>query len=543
MNVLWIMADQLRWDFLSCYGHPHLHTPNIDRLAERGLRFTNAYIQSPICGPSRMSAYTGRYVRSHGSTYNQVPLRVGELTLGDHLRAIGVDPVLVGKTHMRADLEGMERLGIDPQSEIGVSVAQCGFVPFERDDGLHPYRPQRRETNYQQYLRDQGYASENPWEDFANSALGDEGELLSGWLLKYANRPANIAEEHSETPYMVRRAQEFMETADPNRPWLCHLSLIKPHWPYIVPAPYHDMYGPEHVLPAVRSEDERGQGAHPVLKSFMDARMSQAFARDDLRERVIPAYMGLIKQIDDSLGRLFDWMEETGRMDDTMIVMSSDHGDYLGDHWLGDKEHFHDCSTKIPLIVCDPRAGADATRGQAEDRLVELIDLAPTFLDFFGGEARPQNLEGRCLTPLLSGAGPDAPWRRFAVSELDYGFREVVHDLGVDADEARMTMIRDERWKYIHVLGFPPQLFDLAEDPDELKDRGREDSAEIRAVLDRFAVAHQAWASSYTRPTYSRAELDKRNLDDSEAVLIGFWDEADFEARFGKPFVKTDGRY
>ncbi|MGB1148149.1 MAG: sulfatase-like hydrolase/transferase, partial [Alphaproteobacteria bacterium] len=306
---------------------------------------------------------------------------------------------------------------------------------------------------------------------------------------------------------------------------------------------YHDMYGPEHVLTAVRSEDERGAGAHPVLKSFMDARMSQAFARDDVRERVIPAYMGLIKQIDDSLGRLFDWMEKTGRMDDTMIVMSSDHGDYLGDHWLGDKEHFHDCSTKIPLIVYDPRAGADATRGQAEDRLVELIDLAPTFLDFFGGEARPQNLEGRSLTPLLSGAGPDAPWRRFAVSELDYGFREVVHDLDVDADEARMTMIRDERWKYIHVLGFPPQLFDLGEDPDELKDRGRDDSAEIRAVLDRFAVAHQAWASSYTRPTYSRAELDKRNLDDSEAVLIGFWDEADFEARFGKPFVKTDGRY
>jgi arylsulfatase A-like enzyme len=114
MNVLWIMADQLRWDYLSCYGHPHLHTPNIDRLAERGVRFTQAYVQSPICGPSRMSSYTGRYTHSHGSTWNGIPLRVGEPTLGDHLREIGVAPVLVGKTHMRADVAGMKWLGIDP---------------------------------------------------------------------------------------------------------------------------------------------------------------------------------------------------------------------------------------------------------------------------------------------------------------------------------------------------------------------------------------------------------------------------------------------
>ena len=105
-NVLWIMADQLRWDYLSCYGHPHLHTPHLDRLAERGVRFANAYVQSPFCGPSRMSSYTGRYCRSHGVTWNGFPLRVGEPTLGDHLRDIGVRPALVGKTHMMPDIEG-----------------------------------------------------------------------------------------------------------------------------------------------------------------------------------------------------------------------------------------------------------------------------------------------------------------------------------------------------------------------------------------------------------------------------------------------------
>ena len=142
-NILFIMCDQLRWDYLSCYGHPRLATPNIDALAAKGVRFTRAYVQSPVCGASRMSFYTGRYVQSHGATWNGVPLKVGEMTLGDYLRPLGVQTVLVGKTHMRADREGMERLGIDPNSIIGVRVAECGFDPYERDDGLHGHRPRR----------------------------------------------------------------------------------------------------------------------------------------------------------------------------------------------------------------------------------------------------------------------------------------------------------------------------------------------------------------------------------------------------------------
>ena len=102
-NVLWIMADQLRFDYLSCYGHPHLHTPNIDALAARGVRFDQAYVQSPVCGSSRMSYYTGRYCRSTGAVWNNVPLRVDELTLGDYLAELGIRTVVVGKTHLTAE--------------------------------------------------------------------------------------------------------------------------------------------------------------------------------------------------------------------------------------------------------------------------------------------------------------------------------------------------------------------------------------------------------------------------------------------------------
>ena len=174
-NVLWIMCDQLRYDYLGCTGHPTLKTPNIDAMAKRGVRFSNAYVQSPICGPSRMSFYTGRYMRSHGSHWNGWPLRVGEPTLGDHLNKIGVRNVLVGKTHMTPDLEGLKMLGIAPDSVIGVHVAECGFEPYERDDGLHPTG--RPRPKYDAYLRERGYDAANPWEHWANSGADEDGTL------------------------------------------------------------------------------------------------------------------------------------------------------------------------------------------------------------------------------------------------------------------------------------------------------------------------------------------------------------------------------
>jgi arylsulfatase A-like enzyme len=292
-NVLFIMCDQLRFDYLSCAGHPTLNTPHIDALAAQGVRFTRAYVQSPVCGPSRMSFYTGRYVQSHGASWNGFPLKVGEMTIGEYLRPLGVQTALVGKTHMKADQEGMERLGIDPSSIIGVRVAECGFDPYERDDGLHAVGPDGRydprSPRYNEYLNNKGYAGPNPWHDFANAADEDDG-IASGWAMRNARRPARVREEDSETPYMTSRAMDFMREAG-DTPWCLHLSYIKPHWPYIAPAPYNSMYGPEHVIPVVRSEGERAD-PHPLYREFMDLRVGRAFARDEVRDEVVPVYMG-----------------------------------------------------------------------------------------------------------------------------------------------------------------------------------------------------------------------------------------------------------
>ena len=343
------------------------------------MRFSRAYVQSPVCGASRMSTYTGRYVQSHGASWNGFPLKVGEMTLGDYLRPLGVRTALVGKTTWRptsracsgsASIRSRSSACGSPNAASSPTSATTACTAYGPDGRFDPRAPR-----YNRYLNDKGYAGDNPWHDWANAADGDGNHLASGWAMRHARKPARVREEDSETPYMTRRAIDFMHEAG-DTPWCLHLSYIKPHWPYIAPAPYNDMYGPGDVSPAVRSQSEHAE-PHPVFRAFMEHRVSRVFSRDDVRAEVIPVYMGLIKQIDDQMGVLFRTMEERGLLDNTMIVFTSDHGDYLGDHWLGDKDFFHDASVKVPLIIYDPSPDADAARGSVCDALVEAIDLAP----------------------------------------------------------------------------------------------------------------------------------------------------------------------
>ena len=522
-NILFIMYDQLRADYLGCAGHPHLKTPNFDRLAAGGVRFTNAYVQSPVCGASRMSFYTGRYVSSHGASWNNVPLRVGEMTLGDHLRPLGMETWLIGKTHMKPDAAGLARLGIDVDSVIGARQAECGFDVWVRDDGLWAEGPSgpydQRRSPYNEYLREKGYDGANPWHDHANAGV-EEGEIASGWLTMNAGRPANIREEDSETPWLTSRAIDFLDQSEGR--FCAHLSYIKPHWPYIVPAPWHAAYGADHVLPAHRRPEELDD-PNPVYAAFAGNAFARLYARDDVRETVIPTYMGLIAQCDAELGRLLDYLAATGRDRDTLIVLTSDHGDYLGDHWLGEKDFFHDAAVKVPLIVMDPSADADATRGTTCDALVEGIDLAATFIEVAGGTVPDHIVEGRSLLPWLRGETPD--WRDVAISEYDYSMQEMRETLGVSPRDARLFMIRDARWKMIHAEGgFPPMLFDLETDPGEFTDLGRDPAhADTRA---RLYARLGDWARRMSqRVTISDAEIAARTDTAGQVgVLHWLWD-------------------
>ena len=522
-NILFIMCDQLRWDYLSCAGHKSLRTPNIDALAARGVRFTNAYCQSPICGPSRMSFYTGRYVSTHGSTANFVPLRVGERNIGDHLKPLNVRPVLVGKTHMMADREGMQRLGVDPASKIGVHHREAGFEPFERDDGIFPDRMMKAQPRYNEYLRGKGYEGGNPWHWAANSVRTDAG-MRSGFYNDIADQPAAVAEEDSETPYMTRRAMDFLSQDDGETPWLLHLSYIKPHWPYIAPAPYNTMYGAEDVQDPIRSEAEL-ENPNPLMNRFFDRVAGRTFSRKEAIRKIVPTYMGLIKQVDDQLGLLFAFMEERGLLETTTVVFTSDHGDYLGDHWMGDKDYFHDPSVKIPLIIADPDPAMNATRGKALDALVQGIDLLPTFIEHFGGEPPAHLLDGVSLRPLLTGAADRV--NDFAVSEYDYHQQLFSPETGRGPRDCRIYMIVNENWKYIHAPGYDPVLFDLKADPDELNDLGR--SAAHEGARSEMHAILSDWALQYRqRETYDDATAARfTGFEEKVGVLIGYWNEDD----------------
>jgi arylsulfatase A-like enzyme len=250
--------------------------------------------------------------------------------------------------------------------------------------------------------------------------------------------------------------------------------------------------------------------------------VAESFSQDEVRLRVLTAYMGLIKQIDDHIGRLMAFLKDAGRLDDTMIVFTSDHGDYLGDHWMGEKELFHEVSVRVPLIVYDPAREADGTRGTASDLFVEAIDLLPTFLDAHGAPLPMHRLEGRSILPLLRG-GSAANWRDSVFSEIDYSFYAASDMLDIELADARGYMIRTDRWKYVYFKKFAPQLFDLHNDPDEYADLGTSsDHASIREEMQRRLF--DRLLERRNRVTVTDQDVRNRRTNEAESgIIIGRW--------------------
>jgi arylsulfatase A-like enzyme len=515
-NALFIMCDQLRRDHLSCYGG-RVHTPNLDALARRGVRFDNAYVQSGVCGPSRMSYYTGRYVASHGATWNNVPLSVAEHTLGDYLATAGRTATLAGKTHVVPDREGLARFGIDPASPRGALLREGGFTVLDRYDGHLPPGP---ESGYADYLRAHGYASADPWSDSVIAA-DEGGRVVSGWEMRNAHLASRVAEPHSETAYMTDRALAWI-AAQGDAPWVLHLSYVKPHWPYLAPAPYHALYRDADSGPIVRGPQDGTADEHPVVRAYREHDEARSFAREDVVRHVRPTYMGLVAQVDAHLGRLFEALAAQGRDQDTLIVFTSDHGEYLGDRGLGEKELFYDEVVRVPLIVVDPDARADATRGMSDSRFAESVDVLPTVLDALGVAGSTHRIEGASLLPLMRGERV-ASWRDAAYCELDYGFRRARRVLGRAPGECRAFMLRDAAWKYVHWEGMRPQLFDLAADPLELNDLG----ADPRFARERAQLASRLFdwlAARKRRATASDADVERHtDTHRDHGIHIGVW--------------------
>ena len=455
LNVIFITADQWRGDCLSALGHPMVRTPNLDALAAEGVTFTRHYANTAPCGPSRASLHTGLYLHNHRSHANGTPLDARHTNWALEAARLGYDPVLFGYTDTSVDPRGVA--GDDPRL-----FTYEGPLPGIRTvcamDG-HP-------VAWTDWLNAKGYETPaNPGRAYGLRAGGPDWEGGAEHP-----RPLALPAEVDDTAFLVGRLIDYLKTAD--GPFAAHLSILRPHPPFVAPEPYNAQYDPA-AVPGFRrkASPEMEAGQHPWLGWRLGRREFRAMDNERRLRRLKAVYYGLMSRVDDEIGVLMAYLRQSGLIDRTLIIFTSDHGEEMGDHWLLGKGGYFDGSYRIPLIVRDPRPLADAGRGTKVEAFTEHVDIMPTLLESIGA-AVPRQCDGASLTPFLGGASPPKTWRRAAHWEFDFRDDAAAapgeHDLA--PDECAMTILRGERFKYVHFTRLPPLLFDLAQDPDEMTD-------------------------------------------------------------------------
>jgi arylsulfatase A-like enzyme len=456
-NVLLVTIDQWRADCLSCAGHPVVQTPNLDRLAAHAVRFSSHFAQAAPCGPSRASLHTGLYAHTHRSVGNGTPLDARFATLATLARGAGYDPVLFGYTDTT----------VDPRT-VGPDDPRLrtyeGMLPGFREGVLLPESAEA----WLAWLAAKGHhVPATVHELYAQAGPGV---------------PAPYPAEHSEASFLTEAA--LAEITAATEPWFVHVAYLRPHPPWLAPPPWHALYDPSDVPAPIRHPNPEAEAAtHPALAVALALAGVRSPGGDEQRA-IAATYFGMLSEVDDALGRLLDG---SGALDgaDTVVIVTSDHGEQLGDHWLMEKLLFFDQSFHIPLLVRVPGERA----GIVVDSFTENVDVLPTVLDLCAIE-RPAHLDGASLVPLLQGGDEPAGWRQDVYWEWD--FRDPVNALpealfGLRMDECCLAVLRDRTGKYVQFgappEALPPLFFDLAEDPGELVNRAA-DPRSVDRMLD-----------------------------------------------------------
>lgn len=464
-SVLFITVDQFRGDSMSALGHPLVTTPSFDALAARGVLFANHWANAAPCGPSRASLYTGMYLQNHRSVHNGTPLDARFTNIALEARKAGYDPVLFGYTDTSVDPRTVPPG--DPRLRTYEGVLP-GFTPVVND----PSEPGGIGRGWASWLAARGRDVPSDLRRLYDPDLSFPGaaEHASSWA------PTCFSAEETETAYLVEQLIAWLE-ANGDRPFFVHASFIRPHPPYRNPAGYHDFFSVDDLPDFVAHPTREAEKAmHPFNAALLDLRPLRA--PDDLRERrqLRATYHGMQREVDDQLGRLFRWLDEAGLANDTLVVLTSDHGEMGGDHWLFEKGGYWDESYRVPLIVADPRPPADSTRGLVVRDVTESVDVLPTILSWIGSEV-PTQVDGWPLTPFIAeGAAPEH-WRSEAHFEWDFGhpvLRVAERLFGIPSAHCVLNVLRSDRYKYVQFAAeadlLPPILFDLQADPGQLTD-------------------------------------------------------------------------
>jgi N-acetylglucosamine-6-sulfatase len=440
-NVVFILIDDLRWNALACTGHPFVKTPNIDRIAREGVTFRNAFVATPLCSPSRASFLTGRYAHAHGvqGNGNNNALSHTLVTFPRLLHDSGYETAYVGKWHMGTD--DSPRPGFDR------------WVSF-RGQGAH-----------------------------VDPAINEDGKSheVNGYM----------------TDILTERALEFLRR-DRNKPFALYFAHKAVHGPFIPADRHKDLYTDNRIDPPPSADDD--YSGKPVLRRKIDlppakakaqakkAQAKKAQAQEPGHSGIARNQLRMLAAIDESVGQVFRALQDTGHLDDTLIIFTSDNGYFWGDHGLGDKRAAYEPSIRIPMLLRYPRL---AKPGTVIDQPVLSLDIAPTLLELAGVTA-PAGLHGRSLVPLLR--GETAGWRKAFLTEYfaEAGYPRI----------PTWQAVRDDRWKYIHYtdLDGMDELYDLRADPHEMKNLIDDPSARatlngLKAELDRLLKESTASAA------------------------------------------------
>ncbi len=451
-NLIFIMSDEHNKRVLGSHGHPMIKTPNLDRLAAAGTRFSDAYTNCPICVPARASFAAGQYVHKVRCWDNAIAYEGEPPSWGHRLMAQGHRVTSIGKLHYKAS--NPQANGFDeeilPLHIVNGVGDLLGLIRDElpRRPGSAKLGPEagRGESEYTHYDR----------------AIADE---TVRWLKE--NAPQHKA-----------------------KPWALYVGFVAPHFPLIAPAQFYDLY-PEDAVPWPDMYDPAARPRH----AFIDA-MRKCLCYDEafdapMVRRAITAYFGLVSFLDDNIGKILRALEETGLKGSTRVIYSSDHGDNLGTRGLWGKSTMYEESAGIPMIM----AGPGVPRGNVCATPVTLVDAFPTFISALGAKPDPldRNLPGTSLIDIAQGFVP----QRTILSEY--------HAAGA---VSASYMIRHGNYKYVHYVGLPPMLFDLAADPRERNDLGRnpeykgliaECEARLRKVVDPEAADQLARADQQSK--------------------------------------------
>jgi choline-sulfatase len=444
-NVLFVMTDQQRADTIAALGNEWIHTPNFDRLVERGVSFTNAYSQCPVCVPARHNVRTGREMPTTGCYANGGPVtdveemerRCGDF-LPRRMAALGYRTFGVGKFHT------------DP------TYADLGYGTQLYSEETYGSEAEWAGDDYASWIR-----SEHPEYDHVEMLHGERTEMY------YMPQTSPLAAEHAVEAWAADRAIEEIER-DGERPFFGLVSFVGPHPPLAPPTPYNRIYDPREMPGPVLGDRETDHADEqlPWMNHVIWA-TDDGGGVDDLRRRTCWArYCGELTYIDAQLGRILDAVESREDAENTVICFFSDHGDHLGDHHAWQKESFFEQAARVPFLISWPE---ELPAGERRDELVSLTDL-------FGIATRaagePEPRDGIDVVGMLDGA----------VDARDH----LVGYYGTPGTRRFKTMVREGDWKYVFLAnGGRELLFDLGTDPDEtgnLADERGDVRERLRAV-------------------------------------------------------------